>query len=261
MTAPRRGRDDDASWSSWLVIGVLLGIWEVLVRTGLVPSLLTPPPSAILQALWGMARDGVLQPHLAATILRLAVGLGVGATVGVTLGLAMGWIGPLRRALDPLVAALHPIPKIAIFPLLIVVLGIGEKSKIAAVALSAFFPSLINAMAGVRGIAPTQIDLARNYGASASAMLRRVLLPGSLPMVLTGLRIATSVAFLSAISVEMVAARTGLGALLWMSWQMFNIERVYATIGVVAMLGMLNTSAIRRLRRRLVPYLPESGHR
>jgi ABC-type nitrate/sulfonate/bicarbonate transport system permease component len=113
-------------------------------------------------------------------------------------------------------------------------MGIGEESKVAAVALSAFFPSLINAMAGVRGIAPTQIELARNYGASPAAMVRRVLLPGSLPMALTGLR-----------------------ALLWNSWQMFRVERVYATIGVIAMLGMVNTSLIRRLRRRVVPWLPD----
>lgn len=248
-------------WSGWVVIGGLLALWEGLVRLGIVSALLTPPPSAIGGALLGMLTDGLLVPHLLATVSRLVVGIALGATVGTVLGLAMGWLPAVRRAADPLVAALHPIPKIAIFPLLIVVLGIGEESKVAAVALSAFFPSLINAMAGVRGIAPTQIELARNYGASSAAMLRRVLLPGALPMVLTGLRIATSVGFLSAISVEMVASRTGLGALLWNSWQMFRVERVYATIGVIALLGMMNTSLIRRLRRRLVPWQPDDGTR
>lgn len=248
-------------WSGWLVIVVPLAAWEVLVRVGVVSPLLTPPPSAVGGALLAMITDGLLLPHLFATVIRLAAGIALGATVGTALGLVMGWLPAVRRAADPLVAALHPIPKIAIFPLLIVVMGIGEESKIAAVALSAFFPSLINAMAGVRGIAASRIELARNYGASPTALIRRVLLPGALPMTLTGLRIATSVGFLSAISVEMVASRTGLGALLWNSWQMFRVERVYATIGVIAMLGMVNTSLIRRLRRRLVPWMPDEHGR
>jgi NitT/TauT family transport system permease protein len=250
-----------ARWSGWLVIAGLLSIWEALVRLGAVSPMLAPAPTVIGGAMAAMLGDGLLLPHLRATVIRLTVGIGLGASVGAALGLAMGWLPLLRRAIDPLVAALHPIPKVAIFPLLIVVLGIGEESKIFAVALTAFFPTLINAMAGVREIAPTHIELARNYGASPFALVRRVLLPGALPMLLTGLRIATSVGFLAAISVEMVASRDGLGALLVNSWQMFRVERVYATIFVIALLGMFNTSLIRRLRHRLVPWTAVDGER
>ena len=260
MTRPPWSRDA-GRWSSVLLPGALLAAWELGGRAGLVPSLLAPVPSTIASGLVAMVREGALLPHVGATLARLAVGLGIGAAVGVSLGLAMGWLAALHRAVDPLVAALHPVPKIAIFPLLIVLLGIGEESKVAAIAMSAFFPSLLNAVAGVRAITPTQVDLARNYGAGPGAMLRRVLLPGSLPMVFTGLRIATSVAFLTAISVEMIAARTGLGALLWTSWQLFQVERVYAIIGVIGVLGMVNTAVIRRLRRRLVPWMPDDRGR
>jgi NitT/TauT family transport system permease protein len=208
-----------------------------------------------------MLRGGDLLHHVGATLMRMVGGLALGAGSGVMLGLAMGWLPPLRRMLDPLVSAFHPIPKIALFPLVIVVLGIGESSKLVAIALAAFFPSLISSMGGVLSIASVQLDLARNYGAGPRAMLFRILLPGSLPMILTGLRVATSVAFLSAISIEMVAAKQGLGALLWLSWQLFRIEQLYATIVVIAVIGITNTALIRFVRRRMAPWLPDEPHR
>jgi NitT/TauT family transport system permease protein len=248
-------------WPAWLLISSLLLAWEAAVRTGAISPLLAPAPSAIMQELVGLVVSGEMLRHIGATLLRMTAGLAIGAGSGIFLGLAMGWIPWLRRLLDPMVSAMHPIPKVALFPLLIVVLGIGESSKVAAIALAAFFPSLINSIAGVRGIAPVQLDLARNYGAGPRAMLFRILLPGSLPMVLTGLRVASSVAFLSAISIEMVAAKTGLGALVWLSWQLFRIEQLYATIIVIAAIGITNTAVIRVVRRHLAPWLPEEPYR
>lgn len=249
------------SWPAWILIGGLLMGWEGGVRTGAISPLLAPAPSAIVRQLVTLLLNGEMLVHVGATLMRMAAGLMVGAGAGVLLGLAMGWLPPLRRTLDPIVSAFHPIPKVALFPLLIVVLGIGESSKVAAIALAAFFPSLINSIAGVRSIAPVQLDLARNYGAGPRAMVFRILLPGSMPMILTGLRVATSVAFLSAISIEMVAAKRGLGALLWLSWQLFRIEQLYATIVVIAAIGITNTAVIRLLRRRTAPWLPDEPHR
>ncbi|MBP6442989.1 MAG: ABC transporter permease [Gemmatimonadales bacterium] len=258
MSAATRS-PDRLAWISPAVVVALLGTWEAGVRWGGVSPLLTPAPSTIVRELLALLANGVMITNLGATLLRLTIGLILGAGIGVALGLAMGWWPTLRRAIDPIVAGIHPIPKIALFPILIVLLGIGEESKVAAIAIGAFFPSLINTMAGVQAISPVQLDLARNYGAGTRAMFFRILLPGSLPLVLTGLRISANVAFLSAIGVEMISAHTGLGSLLWLSWQVFRIEQLYATLIVVALVGMALTLAIRTVTHRWAPWLTDSG--
>jgi len=138
-------------WSArfFLVWIAILAVLELLVQTGAERSLFLPAPSKVAVSLGEMLADGSLGMHLGATLSRIAVGLLTGAGLGVALGLAMGTSKRLRRIIDPLVAALHPIPRLAFFPLLIVVLGVGESSKLAGVALGAFFPMLLNTVAGV----------------------------------------------------------------------------------------------------------------
>lgn len=236
---------------------ILLTVWEVLVRTGLHTGLFLPAPSAILSSLGGMIVDGTLGKHLVLTVTRIVMGLFGGATVGLVLGLAMGMSNRLRRAVDPLVAALHPIPRLAFFPLLIVVFGVGEASKLAAVSLGAFFPMLLNTVAGVRGMNPVHLELGRSYGATRRQMFLHVLLPGSLPLMLTGLRLSSNVAFHATIGVEMVGSRTGIGSLLWLSWQTFSIDQLYATLTVIAALGIGLASLIRWITVRGAPWLAE----
>jgi NitT/TauT family transport system permease protein len=254
---PRRFPDAPAGLHSVLILSGLCVVWETSYHLGLISGVLAPPPSAIFRELLAMASDGMLGQHLGATLSRLGVGFVAGATSGICIGLAMGWSTPLRRSLDPIVAAIHPIPKIALFPLLIALLGIGEISKVTSIGIGAFFPALLNTIAGVRSINPVQIDLARNYGATSTTMFRRILLPGSLPMVMTGLRLSANVAFLSTIGIEMVAAETGLGAILWLSWQVYRIERLYATLVVISLMGVLLALIIRRVSLRAVPWMPE----
>jgi NitT/TauT family transport system permease protein len=180
-----------------------------------------------------------------------------GITAGLLLGLAMGMSRRLRRVVDPIVAALHPIPRLAFFPLLIVVFGVGEMSKLAAVSLGAFFPMLLNTVAGVRGMNPVHLELGRSYGASRRQMFWHVLLPGSLPLMLTGLRLSSNVAFHATIGVEMVGSRTGIGSLLWLSWQTFSIDQLYAALTVIAALGIGLASLIRWVTARGAPWLAE----
>lgn len=242
-------------------VGVILAIlaaWEVAVRAGWSTGLFFPAPTAIGLALVRSATSGDLLLHASATLVRIGVGLAIGGTAGLLLGVAMGSWRALRTALDPVVAAVHPLPKLALFPFLIVLLGIGEQSKIAAIAVGAFFPMLLNSMAGVLAINPVHLDLARNYGASRWLMFRRILLPGSLPMMLTGLRLATNVAFHTTIGVEMVGSRTGLGSLLWLSWQTFRIEQLLAILVVIALIGVGLTSLLREVARRSTPWLGET---
>ncbi|NCC34319.1 MAG: ABC transporter permease, partial [Chloroflexia bacterium] len=207
----------DERWLSAFVILGVLALWEIAARAGWISRLFFPPPSAILLTLGRMMVTGTLWSALVLTLSRLALGVLIGAGAGLLLGWTMGASRSVRVALDPMIAALHPLPKLAIFPIVLVLLGIGEASKIALVALTAFFPMVINTLAGVQQIDHTYWDAAANYGARGWALVRRVILPGSLPMVMVGLRLAVNSALVVTIAIEMLSARAGLGATIWLA--------------------------------------------
>ena len=240
---------------------LLLGALELLVRMGADTGLFLPAPSVVAASLFQMAASGTLGKHLASTAARIAGGLVFGVTIGVTAGLAVGTSQRLRRIADPIVAALHPIPRLAFFPLLIVIFGIGESSKIAAVSLGAFFPMFLNTVAGVRAMNPTHVELGRNYGANAWQMFVHVLIPGAMPLMLTGLRLSSNTAFHGTIGVEMVGSRTGIGAMLWLSWQTFRIDNLYAILVVIAAIGIGLATAIRWVSNRTAPWLVDKAVR
>jgi len=250
------GRRSRWSWQSVAIVVGLLLVWELVMRLGY-SSIFIPAPTAIAKSLAGSIASGALAPHLSATLLRVGGGLLLGGSVGLALGLAMGWWRGLRTAVDPLVAAAHPIPKLTLFPLFIVLLGIGESAKIMVVAAAAFFPMVINTMAGVRQISPIYFDVARNYGASRRQIFSRVLLPGSLPPILIGVRHAANVAFLSTVGVEMVMAQTGLGSLVWLSWQVLRVEQLFATLFVIALIGVSLNAGLNWIAWRAAPWLSD----
>lgn len=238
----------------WIVFLIAL---ETFIRSGADTGLFVPAPSVVLKALAQMVADGTLETNLAVTLARIAGGLMFGIVIGVSLGLAAGTSQRFRHLVDPIVAALHPIPRLAFFPLLIVVFGIGETSKIAAVSLGAFFPMFLNTVAGVRAMSLTHLDLGRNYGADRRQVFLHVLLPGAMPLMLAGLRLSANTAFHGTIGVEMLGSSTGLGAMLWMSWQTFRIDNLYAIIVVIAAIGIGLVTVIRRISIRTAPWLVE----
>lgn len=231
-----------------------LSLWEGAARLGLVSSLYFPPPSQIAEALWRSVVTGELGPALWSTLTRVIPGLVLGAVPGLLLGVAMGRSRSVRRVVDPFIAAVHPIPKIALLPLLMIILGIGEASRIAVVAIASFFPMLINAMAGVRRVSPLYFEVARNYGANQWKVFTRVVLPGSLPMVLSGLRLSANVAFLVTIAIEIVVADTGLGALIWLSWEILRVELLYAVLVVISLFGVTLNLTLAGVARWLSPW-------
>jgi ABC-type nitrate/sulfonate/bicarbonate transport system permease component len=235
----------------WLIL------WEIFARTGVISRLFFPPPTSIIHTLIKMLMSGKLIIHLAATIERLSLGVLLGGFSGLILGLAMGWSARLRTLVDPVIAAIHPIPKLAIFPLIMIIFGIGELSKIVAIAIACFFPMLINSMAGVRQLNPVFFEVSRNYGASAWKTFTRIVIPGSLPMVLTGARLAINMAMVITISVELLAAREGLGVIIWFSWQTMRIEDLYASLIVIAALGIGLNLLLQYLSHKLVPWYSE----
>lgn len=237
-----------------LTAGAMLVLWEFLARAGLISRLFFPPPSFVLRTGVAMVSDGRLTEATAATLVRLVGGFLIGGVAGLILGLGMGASRWLRRIGDPLVAAVHPLPKVALLPLFMILFGLGNASKVAVAALAAFFPMLVNAMAGVLQIRRIYFEVAENYGAGPWKLLSRVVLPGSLPFVLAGARLALNSCLVVTIAVELVTARSGIGALIWSAWETMRTEEMYAGLAVTAALGICFNSGLARLSNVLVPW-------
>jgi len=242
-----------------LIVFVALAIWEMASVAGLIGSTFFPRPTAIAVSLWELLSTGDAFTHSAVTLNRTLAGFVIGAGSGLALGLAMGAWPRLHALLDPIVALAHPIPKVAVLPLVLVIFGIGEASKVALGALGCFFPMLINTVAGVRAISPTYFEVARSYGAGNRAMFTRVVIPGSLPMVLTGARLALNMSLVLVIAGELLVAQRGLGQAMWLWWQAMRITDVYAWLVVTGAIGVLLNRALALFSRWLMPWR-DDGH-
>ena len=232
----------------------LLAVWEGVVRLGWVSGAFLPAPTRVVASLGELVASGELVTHLSITLARMLVALVWGGGVGLLLGLALGTSARLRALLDPLIAALHPVPRMALLPVVLLLFGIGFLSKAMVVAISTFFPMVINTMGGVREVDPNYLDAARLYGASRRRIFWRVLLPASLPSILTGVRLATTRALGATIGLELITAQSGIGSMLFFAWQTYRAEDLYATVVVIAVLGSLFRAGIAVATRRLVPW-------
>jgi NitT/TauT family transport system permease protein len=240
-----------------IIVGVIaisfFLLWEVASRNEWIESLVFPPPSRILANFEHLWRNGLLE-NIGLTLGRFFGGLVVGAVPGITLGLLVGWVPRLRRIVDPFISAVHPIPKIVLFPLFIVIFGINEWAKMASVALTVFFPSFINSAAGAREISPLYFEVVSSYGGKGVALFRHVVLPGSLPMILSGLRIAANLGLLVTIAIELTVTSPGMGSIIWMALQAMRIEDLYGGVLIIAVIGITINATVQGLLKRLAPW-------
>ncbi len=232
----------------------LLALWEVAARAGWVDQRFFPAPSAIVGAFWDAITTGVLLHHLKITLWRVLLGTVIGGVPAVLIGLAMGLWRWLRLTLDPIIAATYPLPKSALFPLLLLIFGLGEGSKVSMVAIGVFYLAVTNAMEGVLAINPVYFDVAKTFGAKRWDVIRTVALPGAMPLVLAGLRLGVGTGLILGVLAEMLGARDGLGYLLWSAWQTFSVSSLWATLFVTAILGFASVQLVDFLRRVLVPW-------
>jgi ABC-type nitrate/sulfonate/bicarbonate transport system permease component len=232
----------------------LLLLWEITVRAGLVDVRFFPAPSRIFGALVDLAASGALWMHTWASLQRLFWGSLIGMVPALALGLLMGLSRPLRSIVDPLVAATYPVPKSAILPLLLLIFGLGEGSKIAMVAIGAFYPVLVNASAGVREIDRIYLDVGHNFRASRWQMFRTIALPGALPLVMAGVKLGVGMGLILVTVAEMVGARSGLGYMIWYAWEVLSVETMYAGLLTIALVGFLFTFALNELERWIIPW-------
>jgi ABC-type nitrate/sulfonate/bicarbonate transport system permease component len=283
---PLRGR---TAYERTLALGfpvLVLLVWQLAGDYRLINPVWFPQPTKIAQALWDLtvsfdrfsetsligrpwlipqyfADDGLAgvwkllaESHVLATISRVASGFVLGAVPGILLGVVMGVNQTVRLMLDTTLSAIYVLPKIAIFPIVMLMFAdpFGEGPKIVVVALAVFILMTINTMAGVRGIDRVYLMAGRNYGANGWQMMRHVIVPGAMPVIFAGLRIALGTAMIVIISVEFLRAKQGVGFITFYYWEVLNPEKMYAGLLVVMVLGVVLTYGLHWLQRRLMPW-------
>jgi NitT/TauT family transport system permease protein len=228
--------------------------WELAARAALVSPRYFPPPTATAAALLRLAVDGDLTGELLVTLTRLVFAFLLAAAAGVPLGLLMGMLRPLRVALEPYLATLYPIPKIALLPLLLILIGVGEGAFIATAAITAFFQIVISTMGGVQTVDPRLLEVGRNYGARGVSLFTKIVLPAAMPAVFTGLRLGLGLALISIVAVEFIAAKSGLGHLVFRYWQMLAAPEMFAAFAVIGALGLAVTRGLRLWQTRALAW-------
>ena len=260
---------------------LLLALWESVVALKWLDARFFPAPSTVGIALWNLIVNGELlglfwllpgkiragdwsgvlkvfeEGHLWVSLFRIFAGFVLGAIPGIVLGVVMGMNRTIRVAFDPVISAVYVLPKIAILPLVMLIFGIGEISKIVIVGIASFFLVLINTTAGVRDIEPIFIEAGQNYGASRWQMFYHVIIPGALPIIFAGLRLSLGTALIVIIAAEFVAAKYGLGYLIWFSWQTLLTENMFAGLVIIMILGALFTSGLQAIEKWLMPWQRE----
>lgn len=233
---------------------LLLALWESLGRVGALDPRFFPPPSAIASTFVRLLLSGELLDHITISLSRIAIGFVFGAVPALALGILMGLNRFVRAALRPMVGALYPIPKTAIFPLLLLMFGLGEPSKYAFVAIGVFFLVLLNTMAGVMSIEQVYLDVGKNFGAKPRDIFFTIALPGALPHILNGIRLAWGIALLLVVVAEQSASRSGLGAFIWGTWQTFQIDQMYVGLVIISFIGYVSFLILDELQRWLLPW-------
>lgn len=241
------------------VIGIatplaLLVLWEVLARTGVIDGRFFPAPTSVLHQIWALTLSGELWRNLMASLQRLALGMLFGGVPALFLGLAMGISRPLRAAIDPLISATYPIPKSAILPLVLLIFGLGEASKVVMVALGAFYPILINTVAGVSNIDKIYLDVGRNFRASRWQVFTTIALPGALPSIMAGIKLAMGMGLILIALSEMVASNDGVGYMIWNAWQVLTVDTMYVGLTVIAVLGFIFSLVLDEIEHLLIPW-------
>ncbi len=216
----------------------LLGIWEAGARMGWISPLVLPAPSEAFNAFMDLVNSGHLALHLSASIQRLVIGWISGTLLGLSFGLAAGLFTLARGGIVPLVAAIFPIPKIALLPLFIIWFGIGEESKIATILFGTFFPTVIAVYGGVDNVDRGLIRMGQSFNLRWWSIVWKIILPGALPAILSGFRISASIGIILLVAAEMIGAEYGIGAYILLAGNLMAMDQLVAGVAILSILGL-----------------------
>ncbi|TMM51342.1 ABC transporter permease [Sulfitobacter sabulilitoris] len=234
------------------VLLLLLAEWGT--RTGFISPLTLPRPSDVLLTFQELYVSGALFKHLIPSLTRLLVGAAIGATVGISVGVLIGLFSYVRAGLVPLVAAIFPIPKIALLPLFVIWFGIDEASKYALIAFGTFTPTVVATFAAVDNVDRTLIRMGQSFGLSWFSIVRKIVLPGAMPGILSGLRISLAIAIILLVAAEMLGAQYGVGAYILEAGSLYDLERLFAGVVILSVLGVLVSTVIGWVERRVLDW-------
>jgi len=239
-------------WASWIAFAAVLLLWQVAVGSGLISPVFLPSPLSIVLALRHLIATGELWRHLGASLGRIGAGWAIGTAAGLGAGLAIGLFSPARAVGIPVISALFPIPKIALLPLLILWLGIGEMPKVATIALGVFFPTAIATYSGIDAVSLSLVRMGQSFGLPFGDIVRKIVLPGALPSILAGFRISTATALLLVVAAEMIGAERGIGAFVTTTGNLMQTDQLMAGVAVLSILGLLIGALLTVLERWLL---------
>ncbi len=230
----------------------LLLIAEWGTRAGWITNLTLPRPSDVIRTLYELAASGLLWTHLSLSLGRLAVGAFLGAGAGVLVGLAIGLSSYMRAGLVPLVAALFPIPKIALLPLFVIWFGIDEVSKYALIAFGTFTPTVVATYGAVDNVDRTLISMGQSFGLTRASIIRKIVLPGAMPGILSGLRISLAIAIILLTAAEMIGAEYGIGAYILQAGALYDLERLFAGVTILSILGVTLSFVLGKVEAKVL---------
>jgi sulfonate transport system permease protein len=255
-STPRRAARVPYRAISWAVPILLLGVWELMSRAGMISTTVLPAPSSVAVTAWHLTETGELPHHLWESLKRAAVGLALGGSAGLVLGTLTGFSRLFEALIDRSVQIVRAIPFLAILPLVMVWFGVGESGRYFLVALGTFFPIYLNTVLGIRQIDPKLLEMGRVIGLPKLRLVTTIVLPGALPSILLGLRLALTNAWLALVIAETVGAPAGIGFMATNAREFLQTDVIVLVIILYALIGLSTDLIARALERRLLAWHP-----
>jgi len=243
----------------WILPAILILAWHWAAVTGVLDRNVLPGPVDVVNVAISLIQRGQLQHHLLVSLRRVAIGFSIGAAFGLGIGILVGLSSTARQVVDLTMQMIRTVPHLALVPLMIFWFGIGEEPRVLLVALGVVFSVYINTVSGIRSVDPKLIEMGRSYGLSEIQLIWSVILPGALQQILTGIRYALGVAWLTLVVAETIASREGLGFLVQDARELLRLDVIVLVIAIYAIAGWLADFLTRKLEARLLNWHPSYG--
>ena len=241
-----------SKWVGFVVFFFIIAFIEMGTRTGFVSSLTLPRPSDVFTTFIELWESGLLWKHLLPSLSRLFVGATIGASLGICIGILIGLFSLARGGLVPVVAAIFPIPKIALLPLFVIWFGIDETSKYALIAFGTFTPTVVATYGAVDNVDRSLIRMGQSFSLSWFSIVTKIVLPGAMPGILSGLRVSIAIAIILLVAAEMLGAEYGIGAYILEAGSLYNLERLFVGVTILSIIGVSVSAVISLIEAKLL---------